>query len=102
LAFIPGLDHGINWICGLRQTEHDSEYDGILDLNHHGEPEASKLSKTPKQGNKNADSFLTLKDNDNASMDALSDVKYREQLSQISKRDEKTSHLFSKRRSDFD
>ena len=36
IAFRPKYDHGIGWICSLRQNEHDNEFDGLLNLKDPG------------------------------------------------------------------
>ena len=32
VALRPKLDHNVNWLCSLRQDEHDNEYDGMKEL----------------------------------------------------------------------
>jgi len=70
----------------------------MLDLDHNGNADPTKLAKTPKQGV--PESPMAIKDNniDNASIGAVSAAKYREQLSQVAAREERTADVFSKRR----
>jgi hypothetical protein len=44
----PNLDRGLNWMCSLRQYEHDTDFDGVLPLKKGTSP--SKASPTKADG----------------------------------------------------
>ena len=90
VAIRPSYDHGAHWHCSLRQTEHDSEYDGILPLN--GSPQAGQTLDAAVPGQ-------TSRSNLNDSVQLSS----REMVGMLQNKKNKTQQqFFSKKRQTYD
>lgn len=91
VAIRPSYDHGDHWHCSLRQTEHDTEYDGIIPLN--GSPEAGQTMDAAALAGQTSRSNL----NESAHLSS------REMMSMLNSKKNKTQRqFFSKKRQTYD
>lgn len=71
----PNIDHDVDWYCSLRQTEHDTEFDGLLNYKSNSMKPASRMGIQPPpqakndpknetfRNSMNNSSFISLEDN---------------------------------------
>ena len=80
----PNLDRGLNWMCSLRQYEHDTDFDGVLPL------KKNSIKPSPANNDGSESQLLSVQ----SDMDILNHLQLMSS--------QQVKHTFHKRRSMFD